>query len=230
MEIVPRLHWFAGRASNVYIWIGQSGLILADTGSPGDAKKIAGYIRDIGYQPTDISTILITHADYDHAGGAAYLQSMSDATVFAGTQTAELLTKGKSPEHLPTFLQSLANIFARYAPLPQHTVKSIEDGEFVDDLSQWQALETPGHSPDHFSYCSPIHGILFAGDALSTRGGSINTGRKILTGNQASANESARRLLELTPAVIACGHGTPMKDHNASDLMTLTKTLIADSS
>ncbi len=225
MELVPRLHWFAGRASNIYIWIGHSGLTLVDTGMPGDAKKVAGYIGDIGYQLSDISTILITHADYDHAGGAAFLQSISDATVFAGTQTVELLTKGMSPEHLPPILQTLSNIFARYAPLPQNTLKSIEDGEFVNDMEHWQALETPGHSPDHFSFCSPIHGILFAGDALSTRGGSINIGRRIITGNQARAKESARRLLELSPAVIACGHGNPMKDHNAGDLMTLYQTL-----
>ena len=225
MELVPHLNWFTGRASNIYIWIAQSGLILADTGSPGDAKKIAGYIGDIGYQPTDISTIMITHADYDHAGGAAYLQSISGATIFAGTQTSDLLLKGMSPKHLPPILQSLSNIFARYSPIPQPAIKTIEDREFVDDLGYWQALETPGHSPDHFAFCSSIHGILIAGDALSTRGGSINIGRKFLTGDQERANDSARRLLELTPGVIACGHGTPTKDHNAGDLMTLYQKL-----
>jgi glyoxylase-like metal-dependent hydrolase (beta-lactamase superfamily II) len=225
MEFVSNLHWFTGRASNIYIWIGQSGLILADTGSPADAKKIAGYIEDIGYQPTDISTIMITHADYDHAGGAAYLQSISGATIFAGTQTSGLLTKGMSPEHLPPILQSLIDRFIRYDPIPQHTLSTVEDGEYVDEMGHWQALETPGHSPDHFAFCSPIHGILIAGDALSTRGGRINIGRKFLTGDQEIANESSRRLLELTPGVIACGHGNPTKDHNAGDLMTLYQSL-----
>jgi hypothetical protein len=33
------------------------------------------------------------------------------------------------------------------------------------------------------------------------------------------AKQSAFRLLGLTPAVIACGHGPPMKNHDAEELI-----------
>jgi hypothetical protein len=40
-----------------------------------------------------------------------------------------------------------------------------------------------------------------------------------------AARASARRLLRLTPAVIACGHGRPFTDHSAGDVMMLDRAL-----
>ncbi|MEH6361859.1 MAG: thiamine pyrophosphate-binding protein, partial [Amylibacter sp.] len=42
---------------------GRPGPVLVDTGMPGDTQIILDSIREIGYQPTDIESIFITHAD-----------------------------------------------------------------------------------------------------------------------------------------------------------------------
>ena len=95
MELLPNLHWIEGRASNIYVWSGEAGLIMVDCGMPGDAKKILATIREIGRQPTDVRAILITHADIDHAGAAAEIQKESQAPVLTGRETAGWLNEGK---------------------------------------------------------------------------------------------------------------------------------------
>ncbi len=95
----------------------------------------------------------------------------------------------------------------------------------MEELGDWRALATPGHSPDHYSFASETYGILFAGDALNTRGGRLQNSQKRATADPEAARESALRLLRLHPALIACGHGRPTLAQDAADLMTLQRQL-----
>jgi glyoxylase-like metal-dependent hydrolase (beta-lactamase superfamily II) len=225
MEIIANLHWIKGFISNVYLWVDEDGLTLVDTGRPGDARRITSYISEIGFEPSDITSILITHADYDHAGAIATLHEQSGATVFTGYRSADLLIEGKSPDHLPRLVQWTINTLFRYRPLPTGAIQIVNDGEIINDQSPWQVIATPGHSPDHQSFFSPVHSVLFAGDALSTRGGRLKCSPNINTGDMPAARLSARNLLRLTPAVIACGHGPPKHDHDSGELISLSHDL-----
>jgi glyoxylase-like metal-dependent hydrolase (beta-lactamase superfamily II) len=82
-----------------------------------------------------------------------------------------------------------------------------------------QVLATPGHTLDHLSFYSPSTGVLFTGDAIDSRRGQLNRSRKLITADHNLANQSAIRLIELAPAVFACGHGAPLLDHDSSTLM-----------
>jgi glyoxylase-like metal-dependent hydrolase (beta-lactamase superfamily II) len=221
MELLPNLHWIEGRASNVYFWTGSNGLILVDTGMPGDLNMILDYIREKGCQLSEISAILITHADRDHAGCLAKIQKRSGAKVYAGVETAKLLTKGKSPKHMPKFVQFLVDRLFRYRSVPEEAIQVLADGDRIPELEEWQILATPGHSTGHHSFCSPVHGIVFAGDALSMRTGQLQLSPKRMTADEEAAQKSAIRLLRLAPAMIACGHGRPLFDHNADEMMSL---------
>ena len=221
MELLPGLHWIEGRASNIYLWLDEAGLIMVDTGMPGDSKKILSYFEEVGLQPSDVSAILITHADLDHAGGAAELSARCEAPVYASAATTEFLVIGKSPKHLPRLAQFISDRFFGYTPVGEDRIAIVEDGQALPDLEAWQAMATPGHCIDHHSFCSPIHGILFAGDALNTRGDRLQMSAKRITADQETASRSAMRLLQLVPAVFACGHGRPMNEHSAEDVMTL---------
>lgn len=227
MELLPNLHWIEGRASNIYLWAGEQGLLLVDTGMPGDAKRIDKYLGKIGREVSDIKAILISHADYDHAGCAALVQERSGASVYAGSESAGLLIQGKSPQHMPALVQFVLDRFFDYRPVPAEAIEIVFDGERVEELGDWRALATPGHSTDHHSFSSETHGILFAGDALNTRGGRLQNSQKRITADPEAARESALRLLRLHPAVIACGHGKPTLSHNAADLIALQRGLQA---
>jgi glyoxylase-like metal-dependent hydrolase (beta-lactamase superfamily II) len=223
MEILPDVHLIAGRASNLYLCIDEDGLTLIDAGMPGDQQVLFGYLESLGRQPGNIRRILITHADIDHCGGLAAIQAASDARVFAGRQTCELLLTGQSPRHMPSVIQWFTDRFMRTKPISRACLQTIEDGDVLPVLGGTQALASPGHTPEHFSFYCQNTDILFAGDALNTRGGWLQRSPRWLTADQGAADRSAIRLLELKPGVLACGHGQPLHDHEMSTLSRLFK-------
>lgn len=225
MQLLPGLYWIEGRASNIYLWRGEAGLIMVDAGMPGDSKKVLAVMMEHGLDPQDVVAILITHADIDHAGGLAELSAICDAPIYASRASAEFMAIGKSPKHLPGIVQFISDRFIGYKSVAGENVRVIEDGQSLPSLEEWIALATPGHCAGHVSYYSAIHGILFAGDALSTRDDRLRLSASYITADVPLAARSAGRLLQLTPAVIACGHGRPFTDHDASDVMMFFQQL-----
>lgn len=222
----PQIHWLEG-ASNVYLCVSADGLTLIDCDRPGRATVILDYIRRLGHEPTDLKHIVITHADWDHAGSAAALQAASGATVYAGAMTASLLRRGKSPGHFPRLIQLIIDRFLGYPAVAATAITAIADGEVLPLPSPLHAIASPGHTPDHFSFVDPTQGILFAGDALNTRGGALGLARTLITHDVAAAHRSARYLLQQTPSLFACGHGPPLQGHSAGDLLQFLQTLTA---
>lgn len=224
MEFIPNVHWLDA-GGNLYLAIDPPNIILVDTGMPKKQKAIFSLLKKLGYQPSDLTHILVTHADIDHIGSLAVVQATSGAQVYAGDATAKLITQGKFPKHLPLFAQWILDTFMKYDPVSAEVITTFMDGETVPLLGGLQVMATPGHTIDHFSFFSPAWGILFAGDALDTRNGRINLTRPLITADKTAARQSAIRLLQLSPAVIACGHGKPSTNHTADQLMKIFNTL-----
>lgn len=133
--------------------------------------------------------------------------------------------EGKSPEHMPRPIQSVLNTLFRYRPLAANAIQVVNDSETITDHNPRQLIATPGHSPDHQSFYSAIDSVLFAGDALSTRGDRLRCSPSRNTADMVAARKSAKKLLHLTPAVFACDHGPPIHDHRAEELMSLYREL-----
>lgn len=220
MEIAAGIHWVDAGSSNMYLCVEADGLTLIDAGMPRKQNKVFAIIQELGHQRQELKRILVTHADLDHVGSLAAIQAESGAKIFAGEQTAVYLKQGKSPKHLPGPAQFILDTFMGYQAVKEETISLISDEETLPFLGGIQVMATPGHTPDHVSFYCPLSGVLFAGDAINTRNGRINPSPKRITADQAAADQSAIRLLQLTPAVIACGHGIPLTDHSSKDLMT----------
>ena len=225
MDLLPGLYLIEGKRSNIYLWERENGLILVDAGSPGDGERVLDYIERIGYQPSMVSAILITHADIDHAGSAALLQAYTGATIFTGAKTSQLLVQGKSPEHMPRIVQFIIDYFMPYKPVDPESIQVVDDGDSLDELADLRVLATPGHTMGHHSFCSDVHGVLFTGDALDTRGDRLNNTPKRIAADYGLACQSAMKLLRLHPAVFACGHGQPLQNHDANEIITLYRRL-----
>jgi glyoxylase-like metal-dependent hydrolase (beta-lactamase superfamily II) len=225
MEIAPNVHWLEAGSSNVYVVVEPPNIVLIDTGMPRQQNSIFDLIRQLGYEPTALTHILITHADIDHVGSLAALFEASGAQILAGADSAMLINRGKSPRHMPVMVQWVIDTFIKYGAVPQEKISIFKDGDTLPFLGGLQVLATPGHTLDHFSFFSPTSGVLFAGDALNTRDGRINLTPRRITADQTAARRSAIRLLELSPAVVACGHGIPSAKHTADQLMFIFNTL-----
>jgi glyoxylase-like metal-dependent hydrolase (beta-lactamase superfamily II) len=219
-EIAPNVYRIAAGYVNLYLIAEEDGLTLIDTGMPRSEKRVWATIAELGRQRSELTRILITHADMDHAGSVAAIQLETGATVYTGEETAVLLQKGRSPKHLPWLMHLLSTII-RYKAVPADVIKIIKEDDTIPVLGGLQVLATPGHTLDHHSFFNPRQGVLFAGDALNTDTGLLQSTRPRITADEAAAKQSAIRLLELSAATIACGHGDPAQNLSSEDLMQL---------
>lgn len=229
MQILPDVYLLKGKASNFYLCEDEDGLTLIDAGLPGEQKLVFTLLDQLGYEPSQLVRILVTHADIDHAGSLAVIQEATGAHIYAGEMTAKYLMAGKSPDHLPGLLQWFSNTFLKYGSVPANCIEVFSDGDELPGLGGLEVLATPGHTRDHFSFYSPSRGILFAGDVIDTRNGRLNRSRKFLTVDEVEATRSATRAIELAPVIFACGHGVPLSDHDISDIMKFFNQLRQDS-
>ena len=225
MEIAPNIHWLEAGSSNIYLIVDLPNIVLVDAGMPKRQDTVWDLLHDLGYQPSDLTHILVTHADMDHVGSLAALQAASGAQVLAGADSAKLITQGKSPKHMPVIIQWIIDTFMSYTPVAENHISLFRDGDTLPFLGDLEVLSTPGHTLDHFSFFCPTAGVLFAGDALNTRNGRINLTPPRITADKTAARHSGIRLLQLSPAVIACGHGTPSTSHTSDELMQIFNTL-----
>ena len=224
MEIVPGFHWINGGSVNYYLIVEEEQLTLIDTGMPGQLDNLLRYLSRIGRGANEISRILVTHADIDHVGSLQAMQAETGATVLASAQSAALIQQGKSPQHLPRLMQWIANRMS-YKPVAAQHIQIIEAGEVLPIWGGLHVLATPGHTLDHLSFYSPGQGVVIAGDILNTRKDTLNLTPKRITADMTLARESVRQLLALTPAVLACGHGTPLHGHKDDVMMRLHRQL-----
>lgn len=125
----------------------DKGLILLDGGLPQSAPLIAANIRRLGFKTSEIRYILCSHTHYDHAGGIAYLQKISGATVLSSERGTQALRNGDLTEDDPLY-----TMMPRQFPAVANT-KVVVDEEViqlgnVSVTAHW----TPGHTPGGVSW------------------------------------------------------------------------------
>ncbi len=204
--------WIDTGSVNCYLCGDDDGFTLIDAAMPGRADLIFDRLAEFGGAPGDLRRIIITHADMDHAGSLAAIQARSGATIHCGAATTALLVEGRSPRHMPQPVQFILDHFVRYGKPPREAVRVFADGDELPVLGGLRVVAAPGHTLDQHALYSPSTGVLFAGDALNTRDGRLQTTPPRITADRSDARQSALRLLALSPEVIACGHGAPLVD------------------
>lgn len=224
-QITTDVYWIDTGMVNCYVVRDGAELCLIDTGVPRASNKIIDAIGEIGFEPTAITRILITHADIDHVGGLSACLAASNAAAFAGAETAALAAQGQSPRHMPALIQFIGDIFFRYPKVATDRITLIQPGDTLPVLGGLEVLATPGHTLDHLSFYSPSTGVLFAGDIISTRDGRLQLTPPRITADQDAANRSALHIFELSPVVLACGHGAPLTDHVDKDMARLAQEI-----
>ncbi|MCP5098313.1 MAG: MBL fold metallo-hydrolase [Chloroflexi bacterium] len=225
-QIGSDVYCIDGGMSNFFLGVEPDGLTLIDAGVPKRQHLVWDLLEILGKNRDEIKHIIITHADYDHVGSLAQIQSATGATIYAGAETAVHIQNGTFPDHLSWLAKFVASkIMGGYHTVPSDTIKIMQAGDILPMMGGVQVFATPGHTPDHHSIYCPLAGVLFAGDAINTRNGRIQPSPKRVTHNQQAAAQSAIQILELAPATIACGHGTPLQNHSMGSLMSFFNEL-----
>ncbi len=147
-----------------YLVEGHDGLALVETG-PGSAleKGVEG-LALLGYQPTDIRHVLVTHIHFDHAGAAGWWAA----------QGAQIYVHHVGAPHLidpSRLIASAARIYGdqmdvlwgEILPVPEERLTRLfdEDEIRIGDLL-FKALDTPGHASHHMTF--QLGDVAFTGD------------------------------------------------------------------
>lgn len=124
----------------------KRGLILLDGATEAAGPLIAANIQALGFELREVKYILSTHEHSDHAGGIAYLQRVTGATVLARAAEMATLERGTSDRDDPQFGQ--LDKFAAVA-----NVQLLADGQAVrvGELAL-TAHATTGHAPGSTSW------------------------------------------------------------------------------
>lgn len=230
-RIAPDLGWLPISFVNVY-FVGRPGgpWVLVDTGLPGYSREIIGAAEarfGTGGRP---EAIILTHGHFDHAGSALRLAEHWDVPVYAHRFEMPYLT-GQSPYPPPDPTIGGAIAFlSRFMPS-----RAMDFGDRIQELQpnelpampDWEWLATPGHAPGHISLFRSSDRVLLAGDAFATMNMDswmgLITGRRALARANSSFNidweatrSSVKKLANLRPKLVACGHGVPVASSDLS--------------
>ncbi len=216
MQIAANLFLIPGVIAHSYLLVDPDGLTLIDTGIPGSANRILRYIKRLGYSIKDLNRILLTHADFDHAGGTAALKKASGARVYASESEASAMAAGRFPRSLNTHNNLLKPIFFMAELLgrvsPAHVDECVHDSQVLPVLGGLVVMDTKGHTPGHISFFVPSRGILFTGDSILSKKDQLVGSHGAVTWDQKKANESAYWQLALRAQIVCSGHGAVMMD------------------
>jgi glyoxylase-like metal-dependent hydrolase (beta-lactamase superfamily II) len=216
MIIAANIHLMPGVTGNSYLLVDSDGLMLIDTGIPGSAHKILSYIKRAGYARWDLNRILLTHADYDHAGSLAALKKATGARVYASLFEARAMATGKFPRSLKTNNIFLKPIFALAERLgrisPAHVDEHLSDGQVLPVLDGLFVVDTKGHTPGHTSFFVPSMGILFSGDSILSGKDHLVGSHGSVTWNQEKADAAVLKQLALRARIVCAGHGAVVMD------------------
>ena len=214
MEIIPGVHQVDGINGNCYIIVGD-GLVLIDTGLPGNTKKILEYVHNtLGGIPSDIETIILTHYHLDHTGSAYEIWDITGAKVAIHADDADYV-EGIKPMPVPGGLMGLLfrmfRFFLKFKPVQPDIL--LHD---KDQIAGLICIHTPGHTPGSICLYDPKFKLLFVGDTLRFYHGKLQGPPPRFTPDMDRAVQSIKKIATLDFDILLSGHGVPLMP-NASE-------------
>jgi glyoxylase-like metal-dependent hydrolase (beta-lactamase superfamily II) len=216
MEIIEGIHRVDEASANiahanVYLVVNGKELTVIDTGTSGNAQKTAAYIQKLGFQPTDVKTIILTHSHIDHMGSVKELKELTHAKLAVHIEDADYVS-GKKPLPKPkNILFRAAASFIK--PAFAEADVTLKDGDKIEGLT---VIHVPGHTPGSIALLDEEKKVLFAGDTIRYDGEKVSGAPEQLSIDPDKLKESIRKIAALNFDILLPGHGETLKP-NASD-------------
>lgn len=208
------------RGANAFLLLDKK-LTLVDTGLKGRAAHILGEIKKIGYSPSDIANIILTHHHTDHVGSLADLKQATGARVIAHPGDAPYI-EGRLPQPGPSRPKWLAKALSPFHRLwasdPAGVDTLVNDGEMLPILGGVRIIHTPGHTPGSICLLIPQERLIIVGDLLRNTLG-LKPPVGLFTVDMAQEISSIRKLTDLDFDAICFGHGRPLR-HEANQAVS----------
>ena len=185
---------------NCYTYREGDEIYLIDTGFSRRAKAVVRAFQNASVPVDHARKILLTHYHVDHMGGAAYLVQNSHAPVECHEDDAPFVD-GRQKQPIPLLMR----LFMRVHTAPVAT--SLKDGDRIGSLV---VVHTPGHTPGEVVFYHPERKILFSGDAVVERKGTLTVPAARFAWDLNQAVRSISRIRALAIELLLPGHGDPV--------------------
>ena len=160
LDVIDLQH--LGREQSICCY--RQGDVIIDPGPEVSSQRVIDALG--GEAPR---AILLTHIHLDHAAATgALLELWPETEVWVHERGA---THVIDPERLIAsatriYGDDMERLWGTILPVPQERVRVLSGGEQIGD---WRALYTPGHSGNHIAYLHEPSGTLFSGDVAGVR-------------------------------------------------------------
>jgi len=231
-KLTTRVYLFKGIwgtgvwGANVFLLVDKS-LTLVDTGFKGKSGQILKEVRQLGYSPSDIANIVITHHHADHIGSLAALKKITGAKVFAHPADAPYID-GRLPQPGPAkpgwLDKALTPLYKLGMTTPVAVDILINDGDELPVLGGIRVLHTPGHTQGSIPLFLPQERLIIAGDVLANRF-RLSLPSKAFTVDLAQEINSIKKVTSLDFDVIGFGHGSPLLHKARQSIINFVETL-----
>ncbi len=200
---------------------------LVDAGLKTSLPKIKKMSAEL-FGDKKPQAIILTHGHFDHVGSLKKLIDEWSVPVYAHYLELPYLTgKSSYPPGDPTVGGGMMAYMAELYPtspinLSANVTALPEDGA-IPGFKEWRYIHTPGHAFGHISLFRDSDKTLIAGDAfITTKNESalqaiflqtkkISNPPAYFTPDWQSAYDSIKKIIKLSPQVVATGHGKPMQ-------------------
>ena len=197
---------------NCYLLTAGSGFILIDTGFSSRRALLEKELARAGVRPGNLSLILLTHGDSDHAENSVYLREQYDAPIAMHPGDSKMVENGdmnwnrkpKADKISAPFRIMMKLINSRNKPGSFNTFTPdiyVEDGQLLDAYGlDAQVLHLPGHSKGSIGILT-ASGELICGDMF------YNFAGFQYIDDLADYEGSIEKLKKLQIAMVYPGHG-----------------------
>jgi hydroxyacylglutathione hydrolase len=190
--------------------------VLVDTGSPGEAPRIAKAFEREKMHLTDLALLLHTHGHADHCGSTADLKQLVDAPAAVHTADAPMMRRGSNGTLHPTNLTG--HLIMPFVNVPFRRVEPDvllnEDYSLRDYGIPAKIVSTPGHTAGSVSIVfddgRAITGDLLMGGILGGYVFPSIPGYHYYADDLSQVRQSIKKLLDLGVKQFFPGHGGPL--------------------
>lgn len=170
-------------------------LVLIDTGAGWSVEKIVSNIKKMGFDPSELTKIFLTHCHIDHIGGMPELKKRFQAKIYIHSLDAPPVENGDLVLTAAKWYQT------GFPPTPVDIRFNSAEEKLVIGSQEITCLHTPGHTPG--SICIYLDKnskrILFAqdlhGPLLEEFGSNVE-----------DYGRSTKKLLDLEADILCEGH------------------------
>ena len=131
-QVFDNLYYIGAEWVASWLLVTDQGLIVFDALYDELTDMAISNIRSLGFDPNDIRYLIVSHAHYDHIGGAARFQQEFSAVVMM-TEEDWLMTEGAAQ-------------FREY-PRPIRHLSASDGSTLTLGRTRLQFMKTPGHTP-----------------------------------------------------------------------------------